>query len=206
MLAGNGSEFISTGLNVVQHLSHVFDLRLDPVHLIFNPLVQFRATTRSLRPKFCSYLIPNTLGGLLIQFFYFEEVVTWPIYMLFQFWSSPILFKINDHATQLVRKNAFGPNSNYSNFCYCSNFTFAPVRAIWKWIKNVFFEQIESRDHSFRREFGWIKSETARICITWLPPPNQELDQKLYPRVYTRKYTAYKHTEIGSLWWGIGNK
>ena len=39
------------------------------------------------------------------------------------------------------------------------------------------FEQVESQYH----QFGWIKSETACICFTWLPPPYSLLDQKLYP-------------------------
>ena len=39
------------------------------------------------------------------------------------------------------------------------------------------FEKVQSSDH----QFGWIKSETACICFTWLPPPYSLLDQKLYP-------------------------
>ena len=35
----------------------------------------------------------------------------------------------------------------------------------------------------FGKKFGWTKSETACISVTWLSPPNSELDQKLNPRV-----------------------
>ena len=35
----------------------------------------------------------------------------------------------------------------------------------------------------FEEKFGWTKSETACICVTWLYPSNSELNKKMDPRV-----------------------
>ena len=68
--------------------------------------------------------------------------------------------------SRFVRKLTFDPLSN------CSN-----------WIKSEFSNKSRHVTIKFEEKLGWIKSETACICFTWLPPSHSKLDQKLDPRV-----------------------
>ena len=55
------------------------------------------------------------------------------------------------------------------------------------------FKQFDQK--FYFEKFGWIKSETTRICVTWLPPRNSKVDQKLDPlelyTIYGISYTVY---------------
>ena len=76
-----------------------------------------------------------------------------------------------------LRNLAFGPPS------FVRTGSKARFRTVWKWIKSEFSNKSRHVTIKFEEKLGWIKSETACICFTWLPPSHSKLDQKLDPRV-----------------------
>ena len=56
-------------------------------------------------------------------------------------------------------------------------------RTVWKRIKSGFSNKLSQVIINFEKKFGGIKSESACIPFTWLPPSHTFLDQKLDPRV-----------------------
>ena len=106
-----------------------------------------------------------------------EEVVTWRICMSFRFWST----LIDDHVTRIPTVKLKIPGKAFlKSELLFPEFSISPPGS-YTW-PNLFeisllirleqlkvdqkrnFEQVESRYH----QFGWIKSETACICFTWL--------------------------------------
>ena len=73
------------------------------------------------------------------------------------------------------------------------NFTFdPPFRTVWKRIKSGFSNKFSHVIINFEEKFGWIKSESACICFTWLPPSDTLPGQKLDGPTLTTAYQNYK--------------
>ena len=70
----------------------------------------------------------------------------------------------------------------------------ARFRTVWKWIKSEFSNKSRHVTIKFEEKLGWIKSEMACICFTWLPPSHSKLDQKLDPRVVSHSTSKYFFT------------
>ena len=64
-----------------------------------------------------------------------------------------------------------------------SNFHFWSAFISSNWIKSDISNKLGQVIINFEKKSGWIKSETACICFTWLPPSHSKLDQNVYPRV-----------------------
>ena len=115
------------------------------------------------------FLMPITVKSLQIRggptfdpVKYVKEVVTWTICMPTHFDPPEFLFDINDHMTQFHRKLTFDPPSLVRSGSKVS------FRSVWKRIKSRFSMKLSPVIINFEEKFGWIKSESACICFTWL--------------------------------------
>ena len=127
------------------------------------------------------------------------DIVTWCICTPFHFWSTRILFEINDHEIEF---------RFWSTFKLIENPLLVLVHdhVIDKRFENsllVHFHLFEvgpkaKFDHMviyFEEKLGWTKSETACICFTWLYPSNSELNKKIGGSMYYEKFRTYIRIE-----------
>ena len=111
----------------------------------------------------------------------------------FTFDPPEFLFEINAHMTQFLQKPTFDPvrtNEGGSKLSF---------RTVWKRIKIRFSNKLSHVIINFDEKLGWIKSESACICSTWLTSSHILLDQNLDPLVLL-SLNPFHQNQTMSLW------